>query len=142
MLCGIVVTKMQDLAFDLVELHPVGLRPSIQPVRVPLWGLPTLRHYSTSSELGIVCKLTEHVLDPFIQIINTDVKRAGPQYLLLGITTPDRLPAGFNFIHHHSLGLAIQPVFYLAKRILVQAQGCQLLQENTVGYSVKGFAKV
>ena len=34
------------------------------------------------------------------------------------------------------------PVIYPAKRLPVQAAGCQFLQENTVEDSVKGFAKV
>jgi len=32
---------------------------------------------------------------------------------------------GFNFIHHHSLGLGLQPVLYPAKSVPVQAMGCQ-----------------
>jgi len=30
------VTKVQDLALGLVELHPIGLSPLIQPIQIPL----------------------------------------------------------------------------------------------------------
>ena len=33
---GVVVTKVQDLAFILVELHAIGLSSSIQLVSIPL----------------------------------------------------------------------------------------------------------
>jgi len=39
---GVVVTKVQDPAFGLVKPHTLGLGPSIQPVQIPLQGLPTL----------------------------------------------------------------------------------------------------
>jgi len=52
------------------------------------------------------------------------------------------LPAGFNSIHHHSLGLAIQPALYLAKGLSVQTMVCQLLQENAVGDSIEGTIKL
>jgi len=43
---------------------------------------------------------------------------------------------------HHSLGPALQSVLHPAKSVRVQATGCQLPQENTLGDSVKGFAEV
>ena len=33
---GVVMTKVQDLAFALVELHPIGLSPAILLVQIPL----------------------------------------------------------------------------------------------------------
>jgi len=50
------------------------------------------------------------------------------------------LPAGFNSIQHHSLGLAVQSALYPANSVALQATGCQLLY--TMGDSVKGFAEV
>ena len=40
---GVVVTKVQDLAFGLVDTHTVGLVLSIQSVQIPLQSLPTLK---------------------------------------------------------------------------------------------------
>ncbi|GAB0186435.1 hypothetical protein GRJ2_001108800 [Grus japonensis] len=77
---GIVVTQVQDLAPSLVESHPVGLDPSIQPVQIPLQSLPTLKQINTPAQLGVTCKLTEGALNPLIQIIDKDIKDNWPQY--------------------------------------------------------------
>lgn len=39
----------------LVELHPTGLSPSIQPVQIPPKGFPTLKQINASSQLGVIC---------------------------------------------------------------------------------------
>jgi len=54
---GAVVVKGQDLPLGLLELHPIVLSPSIQPVQLPLQDLPTLRQTNTSPQLGVVCSL-------------------------------------------------------------------------------------
>ncbi|KAK4830080.1 LOW QUALITY PROTEIN: hypothetical protein QYF61_008418 [Mycteria americana] len=113
---GVVVAQVQDLALSLVEPHTIGPSPSIQPVR--------------------------GALDPFVQIVDKDIKQDWPQHRALGDTTCDRPPTGLNSIHHHSLDLAIQPVLYPAKSTPVQAMSSQFLQENAVGNHVKGFTKV
>ncbi|KAK4833082.1 hypothetical protein QYF61_027744, partial [Mycteria americana] len=66
---GVVVTQVQDPALGLVKSYRVGLRPSIQPVQVPLQSLPTLKQINTPIQLGVICKLSEGALDPLIQII-------------------------------------------------------------------------
>ncbi|KAK4832004.1 hypothetical protein QYF61_020442 [Mycteria americana] len=124
---GVVVTQVQDLALGLVKPLTIGLGPSIQPVWVPLQSLPTFKQINTPTQLGVICKLTESVLDPLIQIIDKDIKQNWPQHRALGNTACDRLPTGVNSIHHHSLGPAIQPVLYPAKSTPVQAMSCQLL---------------
>ncbi|KAK4832035.1 hypothetical protein QYF61_020550 [Mycteria americana] len=139
---GVAVAQVQDLALGLVEPHTIDLGPSIQPVQVPLQSLPTLQQINTPTQLGVICKLTEGALDPFIQIIDKDMKQKWPQHRAPGNTTCDRLPTGFNSIHHHSLGPAIQPVLYPAKSTPVQAMSSQFLQENAVGNRVKGFTEV
>jgi len=48
------VAKVKESALGLVELHPIGFSPAIQPVQIPLKGLPTLRQIDTSSHL--LCK--------------------------------------------------------------------------------------
>ncbi|KAK4813146.1 hypothetical protein QYF61_013111 [Mycteria americana] len=77
---GVVVTQVQDPALSLVEPHTIGLGPSIQPVQVPLQSLPTLKQINTPAQLGVVCKLTEGALDPFVQTIDKDIKQDWPQY--------------------------------------------------------------
>ncbi|KAK4825624.1 LOW QUALITY PROTEIN: hypothetical protein QYF61_001304 [Mycteria americana] len=77
---GVVVTQVQDLALSLAESHTTCLGPSIQTVQVPLQSLPPLKQINTPTQLGVVCKLTEGALDPFVQIIDKDIKQNQPQY--------------------------------------------------------------
>ncbi|KAK4828356.1 hypothetical protein QYF61_026017 [Mycteria americana] len=64
---GVAVAQVQDLALGLVESHTIDLGPSIQPVQVPLQSLPTLQQINTPTQLGVICKLAESALDPFVQ---------------------------------------------------------------------------
>ncbi|KAK4817402.1 hypothetical protein QYF61_013272 [Mycteria americana] len=130
---GVAVAQVQDLALGLVEPHTIHPSPSIQPVQVPLQSLPPLKQINTPTQLDVVCKLTEGALDPFIQIMDKDIKQNWPQHRALGNTACDRPLTGVNSIHHHSLGPAIQPVLYPAKSTPVQAMSSQFLQENAVG---------
>ncbi|KAK4811485.1 hypothetical protein QYF61_010384 [Mycteria americana] len=74
----VAVTQVQDLALGLVKPHTIGPSPWIQPVRVPLQSLPPLKQINTPAQLGVVCKLTEGALDPFVQIIDKDIKQDWP----------------------------------------------------------------
>ncbi|KAK4824481.1 hypothetical protein QYF61_015879 [Mycteria americana] len=122
---GVTVAQVQDLALGLVKPHTIGPSPSIQPVQVPLQSFPTLKQINTPAQLGVICKLTEGALDPFIQIIDKDVKQNWPQHRALRNTTCDRPPTGVNSIHHQSLGPAIQPVLYPAKSENSNGSGAQ-----------------
>jgi len=73
-------TQVQDPALSLVGSRTIGLGPLIQPVQIPLQSLPPLKQTNTPAQLGVICKLTEDALDPFIQIIDKDIKRNWPQY--------------------------------------------------------------
>ena len=42
LILGIAPTQVQDLALGLVELHEVHVGPLLQPVKVPLGGIPSL----------------------------------------------------------------------------------------------------
>ncbi|KAK4821661.1 hypothetical protein QYF61_027129 [Mycteria americana] len=77
---GVAVAQVQDLALGLVEPHTIDLGPSIQPVQIPLQSLPTLKQINTPAQLGVICKLTEGALNPFVQIIDKDTKQNWPQY--------------------------------------------------------------
>ncbi|KAK4810276.1 hypothetical protein QYF61_015306 [Mycteria americana] len=111
---GVVVAQVQDPTLGLVKPHTIGLGPSIQPVQVPLQSLPTLQQIYTPAQLGVICKLLEGALDPFVQIIDKDIKHGWPQHRALGNTACARLPTGVNSIHHQSLGPAVQAVLYPA----------------------------
>ncbi|KAK4830413.1 hypothetical protein QYF61_010944 [Mycteria americana] len=75
---GVVVTQVQDPTLRLVEPHTIGLGPLIQSVQIPLQSLPTLKQVNTPAHFGVICKLTEGALDPFIQIIEKILNRTGP----------------------------------------------------------------
>ncbi|KAK4828587.1 hypothetical protein QYF61_000039 [Mycteria americana] len=79
---GVVV----DLALILVEPHTIDLGPLIQPVQI-----------NTPAQLGVVCKLTEGAHNPFVQIIDKDVKENWPRHKALGNTACDRPPTGGNW---------------------------------------------
>ncbi|KAK4823558.1 hypothetical protein QYF61_003302 [Mycteria americana] len=75
---GVAVTQVQDLALGLLEPHTIDLGPSIQPVQVPLQSLPTLKQINTPTQLGVICKLTDGAINPFVQIIDKDIKQNWP----------------------------------------------------------------
>ena len=70
------MAQVQDPALDLVGLHPIGLSLASQSVQIPLKGLPSPRKVDTFSQLGVICRLTE----PLIQVINKYIKQKRPQY--------------------------------------------------------------
>jgi len=78
-----VVAKVQDPIFGLVELHLIGFSPAIQPAQIPLQGLAIPRQINTSSQLGVICKLTEGALNALIQVINKDTEENRPQHQTL-----------------------------------------------------------
>ncbi|KAK4830233.1 hypothetical protein QYF61_009300 [Mycteria americana] len=77
-------SAFQPLFPQPVALHGVAVAQS----------LPTLQQINTPTQLGVVCKLTEGALDPFVQIIDKDVKQNWPQHRALGNTTCDQPPTG------------------------------------------------
>ena len=48
------MTKVQDPALGLVEIHTVGFGPSIQPVQIPLQSLPTFKQIDTPAQFGVI----------------------------------------------------------------------------------------
>ncbi|NXV22789.1 SLF1 protein, partial [Cepphus grylle] len=48
---GVAPTQVQDPALDLGELHEVHMRPLLQPVQVPLGGVPSLGHVTAPLSL-------------------------------------------------------------------------------------------
>ncbi|KAK4811398.1 hypothetical protein QYF61_003397 [Mycteria americana] len=85
---GVVVAQVQDPVLSLVDSHTIDLSPLIQPVQVPLQSLPTPQQINTPAQLGVVCKVTEGALNPFIQIIDKDIKQDWPQHRALGTPLP------------------------------------------------------
>ncbi|KAK4817963.1 hypothetical protein QYF61_003483 [Mycteria americana] len=87
-------------AFQPLFPKPVALH-GVAVAQVQAQSLPTLKQINTPTQLGVICKLTEGALDPFIQIIDKDIKPEWPQHRALGNTTCDQPPTGVNSVHHH-----------------------------------------
>ena len=71
---------MQHLALGLVELHEVHAGPPLQPVKVPLNGIPSLQRVNQTTQLGVVGKLAEGALSPTVHVADKDIKQHRPQY--------------------------------------------------------------
>ncbi|KAJ7426288.1 hypothetical protein WISP_17385 [Willisornis vidua] len=63
---GVVVSKVQDPAFGLIELHPVGISSSLHSFQVPLQSPPAFQQVDNPSQLGVICKLAHDGLNSLI----------------------------------------------------------------------------
>ncbi|GAB0183112.1 cAMP-dependent protein kinase inhibitor alpha [Grus japonensis] len=93
-LLGIEPTHVQDLALGLVELHEVHIGPPLQPVKVPLDGIPSLQRVNHTTQLGVVSNLAEGALDPTVHVADKDVEQCWSQYRPLRNATRHRSPLG------------------------------------------------
>ena len=48
--------------------------PLLQPVQVPLDGLPSFQRIDCTAQLGVICKLAEGALDAIICVIDQDAE--------------------------------------------------------------------
>ena len=74
---------MQDLAFELVELHEVLTGPPLEPVSVPLDGLPFLQRINCSTLLGVVGKLLRVHSVPVFMLVTKMLSSVDPRRILL-----------------------------------------------------------
>ncbi|PKU47710.1 hypothetical protein llap_1990 [Limosa lapponica baueri] len=77
---GIAMTRVQDLALGLVELHEVRTGPPLTPVQVPLDGIPSLQCIDHAIQLDVISKLAEDARNPTVCISDKDVKQHWSQY--------------------------------------------------------------
>jgi len=61
---GAVFTQVQDPAFGRVEPHGLRTGSLLQPVQVPLDGMPSLSYVDRTTQLGVFCKLAGVYLIP------------------------------------------------------------------------------
>jgi len=71
---GVALTQMQDLALGLVELHEVHMGSLVKSVKVPLYGIPSLKCINWTAQLGVIHKHAEGALSPTIYIIGEVIK--------------------------------------------------------------------
>lgn len=81
--------------------------------------------WTTSSKLGVICKLPESALNPLIQIINEYIKQSQSQCCPLRNNTRDWSQAGFYNILHSFQGLAIQTAFLPSEDYISSSHGLQ-----------------
>ena len=103
-------TQVQDLALGLVCLHEVHTGPPLQPVEVPLDGIPHLKHVDCTTHLGVVGKLDEDALSPTVPVIDKDVNHRWSQYQPLRNVTCHWSARGHRAIGHISWSVTIQPI--------------------------------
>jgi len=53
--------------------------PLLQPVQVPLDGLPSRQCIDFTTQLGVICKHAEGALDAIICVTDKDVEDTGPK---------------------------------------------------------------
>ena len=58
--------QVQQLALGLVEHHLVHVGPLLEPVKLPLDGISPFYCASCTTQLDVICKLAENVLDLLI----------------------------------------------------------------------------
>ncbi|XP_048790014.1 uncharacterized protein LOC125688256 [Lagopus muta] len=139
---GVLPAQMQNLALCRVEPHQVHPSPALQPVEVPLNGIPSFHRINRTTQLGVVSKLAEGALNSLIDVINKDVKEHRSQDRPLGDTTCYRPPPGHRAIDHHPLSAAFQPIAYPSGRPPIKSTSLQFGDEDVVGDHVKGLAQV
>ncbi|PKU49661.1 rna-directed dna polymerase from mobile element jockey- hypothetical protein [Limosa lapponica baueri] len=71
---------VQDLALGLVELHEVHISPLLEPIKVPLDSIPSLKQINCIAQLGIICKLTKSALNSPVNANNKDIEQCWSQY--------------------------------------------------------------
>lgn len=74
------LSKMQDLAFFLVEFHRIPVGPFIQPFQDTLDGSTALKHVSCSLRFSVICRTEETALSHLfkIMVLNSSGPREDP----------------------------------------------------------------
>ena len=139
---GISLTFVQDLALGLVELHAVHTRPPVQPVKVPLNGIPSLQHINHTTQLGVVGRLAEGSLIPTVHVADKDIEQHRPQYRPLRHTTHHWSPPGHRAVDCNSLCASIEPVPYPMSGPSVKSMSFQFRDKDIMWDSVECLAQV
>jgi len=75
---GVALTQMQDPALGLAEPHEIHTGPLLKFVQVPLDGIPSVRHVDCTTQLSVICSLTESALIPTSVTLMKILNCAGP----------------------------------------------------------------
>ncbi|KAK4832292.1 hypothetical protein QYF61_021691 [Mycteria americana] len=72
LILGVAPTQVHDLVLGLVELHEVCMGPLLEPVKVPLDGIPSLKPINCTTQLDVIPKLAEGTLNRTVYVIDED----------------------------------------------------------------------
>ncbi|PKU40461.1 hypothetical protein llap_9237 [Limosa lapponica baueri] len=97
---GIAPTQVQDLARGLVELYEVHTGPPLKPVQDLLDDIPSIQCVDRTTQLGVVSKLAEGVLNSTVHVSNKDVQQHWSQFQPLRNATHQWSPLGLRAIDH------------------------------------------
>jgi len=139
---GIAPTQVQDLALALVELHEVHTGAPLQPVKVPLNGIPSLQCVNHTTQLGAVGKIAEDALSPTVHVADKDIKQHRPQHRPLRHNTCHWSPPGHRAFDCNSLSVSIEPVPYPTSGPSVKSTSFQFRDKDIMRDSVECLAQV
>jgi len=105
-------------------------------VQVPLDGIPSFCLINCTTHLGVISKLVEGKLSPFMSLIKM-LKSTGPRTDTRG-TTCVRHPPEHRTGDHNLLAVIIQPVPYPPYCPTIESVSLQLGDKNVVWGDVKG----
>jgi len=91
---SVALTKVKDLALGFVEPHKVHTGSLLKLFLVPLDGILSHRHVDHTTHFGVICKLTEGALEPYVRVIDEDTEEYWSQYGPLRETACHRSPSG------------------------------------------------
>jgi len=128
---GIALTHLQDLALGLAELHDVHTNSLLKLVPVPLDDILFLRPVSHTTQLDVICKLSEGAPDSTVYVIDEDIKQYWSPDGPLKDTPCHRSPSGHSaFDHYHA---TIQLTFPPLKSPPIKSTSLQISEKDVVG---------
>jgi len=71
---------VQDLGLRHVKAHEIHTGSLLELVQAPLDGILSLKYVNHTTQLGVIGKLAEGVLDPNTYLIDEDIKLYWSQY--------------------------------------------------------------
>ncbi|GAB0206720.1 mitochondrial enolase superfamily member 1 [Grus japonensis] len=135
-------THVQDLALGLVELHAVHTGSPLQPVKVPLDGIPPLQGVDHTTQLGVVGNLAEGALDPTVHLPDKDVEQCRSQDRPLRNATRHCSPLGHGAVDRNSLSATIQLIPYPPSGPPIESMSLQFRDKDVLRDSVKCLVQV
>lgn len=131
---------MQEITLGLIEFLEVCMSPLLKSVKVPWGGIPSLQQTSYNTQLGVICRLAEDVLNPSVQVTGEDINHYLSQYGSLKDTSPYWFPLRYWTIAYRSSEAASQRIPYVLKSQPFKSVSFQFRYK--MWHHVKGLAEI